>query len=85
MFLNTPEFSNNLIKIYPVPFENDIEIESNNLITNYKLFSLNGKIITDVNQFENFKNSLLNLNSGIYIIELTNNSSGVHRQKIIKK
>ena len=85
VFLNTPEFSSNLIKIYPIPFENEIEIESNNLITNYKLFSLDGKIITDVNQFENFKNSLLNLNSGIYIIELTNDSSGVHRQKIIKK
>lgn len=85
VFLNTPEFSSNLIKIYPIPFENEIEIESNNLITNYKLFSLDGKIITDVNQFENFKNSLLNLNSGIYIIELTNDSSEVHRQKIIKK
>lgn len=85
VFLNTPKFSNNLIKIYPIPFENDIEIESNNLITNYKLFSLDGKIISDVNQFENFKNSLQNLNSGIYIIELTNDSSEVHRQKIIKK
>jgi|GEM_PF-1680477 hypothetical protein len=85
VFLNTPEFSSNLIKIYPIPFQNEIEIDSNNLITNYKLFSLDGKIITDVNQFENFKNSLLNLNSGIYIIELTNDSSEVHRQKIIKK
>lgn len=85
VFLNTPKFSNNLIKIYPIPFENDIEIESNNLITNYKLFSIDGKIISDVNQFENFKNSLQNLNSGIYIIELTNDSSEVHRQKIIKK
>ena len=85
VFLNTPEFSSNLFKIYPIPFENDIQIESNNPLTNYKLFSLEGKIITEVSQYENFKHTLLKLNSGIYIIELTNESGEVHTQKVIKK
>ena len=85
VFLNTPEFSNISSKIYPIPFENDIQIESNNQITKYKLFSLDGKIITEAIQYENFKHTLLKLNPGIYIIELINDSGKVHTQKIIKK
>ena len=46
---------------------------------------INGVTEMKLNQFENFKTSLQNLKSGIYIIELINNSSEVYRQKIIKK
>lgn len=85
VFLNTPEFSINPVKVYPVPFDNNIEIVSNNLITNFKLFSLDGKLLSEEKQVEKFKNILLNLYSGIYFLELTNATNEVYRQKIIKK
>lgn len=71
-------------KIYPVPAQDVLNIESPNEIPfQFKLFDLNGKIITFGNGEGKIKLATQNLSPGTYIISLTSNGQTL-RQKVLK-
>ncbi len=71
---NTPINNNSLI-IYPNPSSGNIRIESNNIITQINIYSIEGKLM---HRFDRVKSKTLSidisdLNKGLYLIEVVDN------------
>jgi hypothetical protein len=63
--------NNSLIKLYPNPFVDKLNIVSDKQIQNYKITDLSGRLITDrVAQRLQFEIEMLNLQKGVYLIQL---------------
>ena len=73
-----------LIQIFPNPFDSGITINSPHLITQIKIFDINGKELYRQLKPETSKVNLTSLQSGLYILELKTESS-IFYKKILKK
>lgn len=74
-----------LIEIFPNPVQNDLHIQSIDLVEGYTLTDLTGKTISIANINANeFTISTSSLNSGIYYLQLQSNGANYSR-KIIKQ
>lgn len=93
--INTQYYTNQLVlsnntfnkintSIYPNPFQNELNIETDNTITNYEVVDISGKTIVNSNNKIQFDNTISQLKSGLYILQLgyEDGSNSVH--KIIK-
>jgi len=76
-------FSNNSFSVFPQPASNQIEIETNETIQSYKIFDLNGKILSEENYLNNKIIDVANLPKGIYLLQLLNNKNFISTKKII--
>ena len=76
-------FSNNSFSVFPQPASNQIEIETNETIHSYKIFDLNGKILSEENYLNNKIIDVANLPKGIYLLQLLNNKNFISTKKII--
>ncbi len=85
--------SENQIKIYPNPVKNTFTLDiSKSMILasgNLKLqiFDLSGRLVKQVDKIKTFKRNIdiNNLNSGIYLYQLSGNGNDIASGKIIKK
>ena len=85
--------SENQIKIYPNPVKNTFTLDiSKSMILasgNLKLqiFDLSGRLVKQVDKIKTFKRNIdiNNLNSGIYLYQLSGNGNDIGSGKIIKK
>jgi hypothetical protein len=73
------------LKCYPQPFEDSFIIESSEIISSLRIFSLNGQRVYDQQINEQIVQLHPSLESGVYLLELTYSSGEVHRRKIIQK
>lgn len=84
ILLNTDEFKNNSLKIYPNPFKTKVNFESSVQLTSIELFDILGKRIynsSDVSSFENYSETL---KSGVYILKLVDQNKNTLTKKLIK-
>lgn len=84
VFLDNPEFKTNKIKFYPNPFQNYFEIESDENISNYKLFDLSGKLYLDTNSKEELRTKVSALSSGVYFLKFEIETGKWVTKKIVK-
>ena len=89
--LNVEEFENqnSLVKIYPNPVSNYLNINIDRRIQGefvFRLFLSNGKLI-EKNRFQenNFRIDMVNYPTGIYIYEITDNKGFSEQGRIVKK
>ncbi len=93
--INTQYYTNQLVlsndtfnkintSIYPIPFQNELHIESEKLIKTYEVVDITGKTIINSTTKIEFNNAISQLNTGLYILQLgyVDGSNSVH--KIIK-
>ncbi|MCT4647429.1 MAG: DUF5074 domain-containing protein [Carboxylicivirga sp.] len=73
------------IKMYPLPFNNQLTIEGADNYSNYKIFSLTGRLVQQ-GQLNSSSQTIYtdNLNAGTYIISVVSNNQLITR-KIIKR
>ena len=86
--LNTEEFTANTTRIYPVPFKNQLTIETeNDQISNVDLYSIDGRLVFTKTINSNQKTiNLPSLETGIYFIKAYNSAGKIILQeKVIKK
>lgn len=89
--LNVEEFDNqnSLVKIYPNPVSNNLNINIDRRIQGefvFRLFLSNGKLIEENRFLENdFRIDLVNYPTGIYIYEITDNKGFNEQGRIVKK
>ncbi|WP_317897944.1 T9SS type A sorting domain-containing protein [Aurantibacillus circumpalustris] len=70
-------------RVYPNPFHERLYLTTENKNENeFLLYSLNGKLLAQEKSLDNLKTE--NLDAGIYILEIKN-ESGTYHQKIIKE
>ncbi len=77
----TNEFSKNVIKVYPNPTKNILNVTSNDEIKSLELVDLNGRMIIKNENLESI--NIENLNSGLYLMKIST-QNGVSTQRIIK-
>jgi len=76
------------LKIYPNPAQNEIQIQSEELAGNtLQLFNIHGKLVKNefINQSENARVDIADLDAGIYILQLSNQDQLIAAQKLIVK
>tara|TARA_Y100000385_G_scaffold181089_1_gene187033 strand:- start:9271 stop:10011 length:741 start_codon:yes stop_codon:yes gene_type:complete len=80
------EQESNLIKIYPNPFMNQLNISASQEISNIQLLDLAGRVLIDkkVTSEFNSKINISSINSGQYIV-MIETTSGVYGKKVFKK
>ncbi|WP_420573465.1 T9SS type A sorting domain-containing protein [Kordia sp.] len=86
--LNTEEFAIHTTRVYPVPFTNQLTIETENQqIATINLYSIEGRLLLTETINSNQKTiNLPNLNTGIYFIKALNSQGNILLQeKIIKQ
>ncbi len=86
-FLNTEEFDANTTKIYPVPFINQLPIQTeNDQISKIDLYSIQGQLLfTEAINSTQKTINLPNLQTGIYFIKAYNSAGKIMLQeKVIK-
>ena len=79
----------NTLSIFPNPFEQNIIINTNELISKLEIFSIDGKLInskmfSNSKRLLNYDLPLENLSPGLYILKVTNKENRNHYEKIIK-
>lgn len=73
------------INIFPNPFNNELKIESNEPILNYKFMDVLGKLVLEGNSDSKILNlSTENLSKGIYCIQIETNL-GLQTKKVVKE
>lgn len=80
-FINT--FTNHTFSVFPQPANEQIEVISNEQIESYKIFDLNGQVLTEEYYFKNKIIDVANLPKGIYLLQLLNNNNFISTKKII--
>lgn len=83
-FLKTDEFEKNVAKIYPNPFVNNINIETNENIIKYVVIDVSGKQIIATNSKSNLDTNTQLLVSGFYILNLEFDNGRTGSYKIFK-
>ena len=72
-------------KIYPNPFMDQIQIETEKPIQNLKLFESNGRLIYSESSISELNLNLNRLNQGVYILRITHGDHSKESIKLIKK
>ncbi|MCF8430159.1 MAG: T9SS type A sorting domain-containing protein [Bacteroidia bacterium] len=81
-FINN-NFNNYSFSVFPQPANNQIEIQTNEIIQGYKIFSINGQLLNEQNYLKNSIIDVANLPKGIYLLQLLNNKNFISTKKII--
>lgn len=82
--LNNNSFDTKTTSIYPNPFQNELNIETDKTISNYEVVDISGKTIINSDNKIDFNNSVSQLNNGIYFLQLNYDDSTNSTHKIIK-
>lgn len=82
--LNNESFNYISTSIYPIPFQNELYIDSKKMIVNYELVDITGKTILHTTNKIDLNNSLSQLNKGLYILQLNYDDETNSSHKIIK-
>ena len=72
------------IKVYPIPSNKKLIIEGTFSESNYKIYNLNGKLISHSSFYNNTKIDLGTIAKGHYLLEITTNSGSNTRKIIIE-
>ena len=83
--LSTMEVHSSKSKVYPNPFTNQIQIDSEKPIQNLELFDVNGKLILSKKSISELNSNLNQLQKGIYILQITYPNQQKENIKLIKK
>lgn len=83
-FLNNELFDKNTTSIYPNPFQNELNIETNKLILTYEVIDISGKKIINSNNKIDFNTSISQLKNEIYFLQLNYDDTTNSSHKIIK-
>jgi hypothetical protein len=81
-FVNN-SFTNHTFSVFPQPANEQIEVISNEQIDSYKIFDLNGQVLTEEYYFKNKIISVANLPKGIYLLQLLNSNQFTTTKKLI--
>jgi hypothetical protein len=78
-------YENNFVKLYPNPCKNNLNIETNDIVDSYCLYSLNGRLIqqNSVNR-KKFSIQVDNLGKGTYLLFIKNDKKQFFK-KIVKQ
>ena len=82
--LNNQSFDNKTISIYPNPFQNELQIETNKTISSYVVVDISGKTILNSTTKMEFNTSLSQLKNGLYFLQLNYDDNTNSSHKIIK-
>jgi len=83
-FLSVNELTLNDISVYPNPTEGELNLDNNALYTQLYVYSIDGKLITQ-KPLEFGKNTLhLDLNSGIYMLQLQGKNAKAIKKLVVK-
>ena len=82
--LNTENFEIYKTKIYPNPFNNKVIVETKSEIKTLKLYNLLGKKIYEDNTVSNLESFSSEIQSGIYILKLIDESDLTFTTKLVK-
>lgn len=73
------------LKCYPQPFKETLIVESSERISSLRIYSSNGQSIMDQQINDHQAHLNLQLESGIYLLEIHSSNGEIHRRKIIKE
>jgi hypothetical protein len=82
--LSNSEFEKNTTKVFPNPFSDVLNIQSNEEIASYVVFDLLGKKIIDADTKSYFDNSISSVKNGVYVLKIRTNNNKTSSFKIIK-
>lgn len=82
--LNNELLNKNTTSIYPNPFQNELQIETNKTISSYVVVDVSGKTILNSTTKMEFNNSIAQLKNGIYFLQLNYDDTTNTSHKIIK-
>lgn len=82
--LNKQSFDNKTTSIYPNPFQNELNIDTDKTISSYEIVDISGKTIVNSKNKIEFNNSISQLNSGLYILQLNYEDGSNSAHKIVK-
>ena len=83
--LNSTEFEKQNIKISPNPFSNHFTIQSDEIILNYSLMDITGKVLISTSNKNDLDHISSQLNSGIYFLNLQLENKKNACYKLIKE
>jgi hypothetical protein len=88
--LETNDFENNKLQLYPNPVTRELNIQLEDTTTNYKvtIYNVLGVLVYESsNQKSNASNSIniSELNSGIYFVKITDDKNKIYQKRLIKK
>ncbi len=88
--LGTTDFENNKLQLYPNPATNELNVQLDNVTTDYKIAIYNtlGSLLYEKNnQISKNDNSvnISQLNSGIYFVQITDSENRIYQKRLIKK
>jgi hypothetical protein len=79
-------FSSNFsVNIYPNPSSNSININTKNVLSAYKIFSVDGRLIKSEDNFNSKTIELIDFAKGIYLLELSDKTGTTNTSRIIKE
>lgn len=81
--LSSTEFASNKTVIYPNPTSDLLHIESSEMISKTRIYSLEGKLLSAENQSNTL--SVSNLPNGLYILETETESGKIQQFKFVKQ
>jgi hypothetical protein len=82
--LSNETFDKDNTSIYPNPFQNELNIETDKTISSYEVVDISGKLIINFDNKIDFNNSVSQLNNGIYFLQLNYDDSTKSIHKIVK-
>lgn len=83
-FLSSPTFNKSRTSIAPNPFTDQINIETDALISKYELVDISGKLIVSTNSKSSFNLDCYNVRKGFYVLNLTFENGVMEKYKVIK-
>jgi hypothetical protein len=83
--LHTNELQKNKISIFPNPFSTNFNIQSDDFVSNYTLIDISGKQLIATSSKNELDNLALQLNSGVYFLNLNFEKGQTVNFKLIKE
>ncbi|MFZ4612559.1 MAG: zinc-dependent metalloprotease [Bacteroidia bacterium] len=79
-------FSTNFsVTVYPNPSSNSINVNTPNVLSAYKIFSVDGRLIKSEINFNSKTIDLIDLTKGVYLLELSDKTGYLNTSRIIKE
>lgn len=82
--LSATEFENSKTTVAPNPFSSSLTITSNEIISNYAVSDISGKVMISTNLKSELDSVSSHLNSGMYLLNLQFENGSIENYKIIK-
>lgn len=73
------------ITIFPNPVDDVITITNRDIISNFSIIDITGKVVTTTPFYETLQNSVLNLKTGVYFLKMVTQTNATQTLKLIKK